>query len=309
MKSARRKALIAKKRKEARGTFPLLKLLIPIVLIMVVFAFVKLSTHVWDGKNKIAVAYRSTDSSVGVIVIDPALSEITNIVIPGDTQIDVAQNYGTMLIKNVWQLGFNEKIKGRLLPETITQNFLFPVYLWADSSASGLGEGDMDKIIRFMFIPGLTNVSFGDRLAMGLFAMKTQSFGRTTIDMGKSHFLDKTKLADGTSGYIISGTISQRLTMYFSDNEFGTQSLKVNIVDATGSLGVSEKVGEILQVIGGKVVSVEKKSTPEETDCTLYGTNREIVEKVSNLFSCEKGTAKSNFDLDIHLGSKFAERF
>jgi hypothetical protein len=309
MKSARRKALAAKKRKEAKGTFPLLKLLIPIVLIIVVFVMVKLTTHTWDGKNKIAVAYKSNDSSVGVIVIDPALSEITNIVIPGDTQIDVAENYGTMLIKNVWQLGFNEKIKGRLLPETITQNFLFPVYLWSDSNASGLGEGNVNKIIKFMFIPGLTNVSFGDRLAMGFFAMKTQSFGRTTIDMGKSHFLDKTKLEDGSSGYIISGPVSQRLTMYFSDNEFGSQSLKVNIVDATGSLGVSEKVGEILQVIGGKVVSVEKRATPEDSDCTLYGTNREIVDRVSNLFSCEKGVGKSNFDLDIHLGSYFAERF
>jgi hypothetical protein len=97
--------------------------------------------------------------------------------------------------------------------------------------------------------------------------------------------------------------------MYFSDNELGTQSLKVNIVDATGSLGVSEKVGEILQVIGGKVVSVEKKTTPEANDCTLYGTNKEIVDRISNLFSCEKGVEKSNFDLDIHLGSKFAERF
>jgi hypothetical protein len=309
MKSARRIRYIAKKQKAGKSTFLLLKFLIPAVLIIATLTFIKLSTHIWNGQDKVAVAYRLPSGDAAVTVLDPALSEVTTLVIPGETEVDISRNLGTMRIKNVWQLGINEKVGGALLPETITENFLFPVFLWGDSDSTGLGTGNFSQIFNFILGSKNTNIYFGDRVAMGLFAMKIQDFGRTTIDLGKSDFLDKKILEDGTAGYEISGPISQRLTVYFSDNENSDQNIRVNIVDATGSPGVSEKVGEILQVIGGKVVSIDKKTTPEDSDCVIYGTNSDLVKEVSNLFSCQNESGASAFDLDIHLGAKFAKRF
>jgi hypothetical protein len=86
-------------------------------------------------------------------------------------------------------------------------------------------------------------------------------------------------------------------------------NLRMNIVDATGESGISEKVGEILQIVGGKVVSVDKKIQAEDIDCIVSGANSKIVSKVSQLFSCKEDHEKTNFDLRIQMGSKFAKRF
>ncbi len=308
MKSARRQAFAARKNKKGKKSFPILKFLIPLFLILAFYLFLKLSTNVWNGKDKISLVYQEAGGDVGVTVLDPVLSEVTTLIIPGDTQVDVARNYGTLRIKNVWQLGVNEKIGGSLLAETVTQNFLFPIFLWS-SKSPGLDSGSFPNALNFIFLPRQTNISFGDRVQMGLFSLKVQDLEKTVINLGKSKFLEKRILNDGQSGYILEGPVSQRLTIYFSDNLIGDKNIKVNIIDLTGTPGISEKLGEILQVIGGKVVSIDKRAIAEETDCTLTGNNSEAVKKVANLFSCEIGRTKTSFDLDIKIGKKFAERF
>ncbi len=308
MKSARRQAFTARKNKKGKKSFPILKLLIPVFLIAAIFLFLRLTTRIWNGKDKVSLVYKEEGGGIGVTVLDPILSEVTTLIIPGDTQVDVARNYGTLRIKNVWQLGVNEKIGGRLLTETVTQNFLFPVFLWS-SKPPGLDRGSFPNAMNFIFLPGQTNISFGDRVRMGLFSLKVQDLGKTVIDLGKSKFLEKRVLDDGQTGYILEGPVSQRLTIYFSDNLIGDKNIKVNITDLTGTPGISEKLGEILQVIGGKVVSIDKKAASEEADCTITGNNSEAVKKIANLFSCGVGRTETSFDLDIKIGRKFAERF
>ncbi len=308
MKSARRKAFIARKNKKEKKNIPFLRFLIPLAILLLAYLFLKVNTHVWNGRDKVALVYRNASGDVSVSVADPILSEVTTLIIPAETQVDVARNYGTFRIKNVWQLGINEKIGGDLLAETVTRNFLFPVFLWTERP-TGLDSGGTGAILKFIFFPGGTNIAFGDRLRIGLFSLNLQDSDHNVIDLGKSQFLEKKVLDDGEAGYILSGQISQRLTAYFSDNEIGESNIKVNITDATGTPGVSEKLGEILQVVGGKVVSIDKKSTADETDCVVTGGNTPAVKKIANLFSCKIGSSKSSFDLDIRVGKAFAKRF
>ena len=305
---ARKKAHVAQKNKKTKRRFSYLKFLLPLALFLVTYLIIGGSTHVWNGKDKLSLVYKTKDEDIGVTILDPGLTEITTLIIPGDTQVDVARNYGTLRIKNVWQLGINEKVGGTLLAETVTQNFLFPVYLWSETLPA-LASGNLSGVLDFIFFPGSTNISFGDRLRAGIFALRVQEIGKTSIDLGKSRFLDKGILADGQPGYLLTGPMSQRLTIYFSDNAVGGQDVRVNITDATGMFGVSEKLGEILQVIGGKVVSIDKKPVSEEIDCIVTGKYKDAVKKISRLFSCKIGSTKSSFDLDIEIGKKFAERF
>lgn len=308
MRSARRAAFAARKNKKESVNYSFLKFVIPVFIIVFFYIFLKINTKVWNGKDKVSVVYKNDGGDIAVTVLDPILSESTTLVIPGDTEVEVSRNYGTFRIKNVWQLGIDEKINGKLLAETVTRNFLFPVFLWT-SSSPGLESGKLSEIINFILCPGQTNIPIGDRIYLGLFAMKVPDLGRSIINLGESRFLDKEKLNDGLSGYVISGTMSQRLTAYFSDNELGGNNIKVNITDATGKSGVSEKLGEILQVIGGKVVSIDKRSNSEDYDCIIVGKNSVAVKKISNLFSCKIEKNETTFDLDIKIGKKFAERF
>lgn len=305
----RRRKRIESQKKKGRIYGIITKFVTPLLLILFCLIFVKLTTHFWNGHDKFAFVFRDTTGNVQVTVLDPGLSESTTLVIPGDTEVDVAENYGTLRIKNVWQLGINEKKDGRLLTETVMKNFLFPVFLWSGESGVGIGKGQLTDILGFIFNPGQTNISFGDRLQAGLFALRVQGLNRDQIDLGKSQFVTKKILSDGSTGFIISTPISERLTVYFSDPNFSNGDIRVKIDDQTGSFGVADNIGEIIQVMGAKVASIDRAPQASDVDCQVMGTNSDLVKKATNIFKCTKGGGTSDFDLEIILGSKFAGRF
>lgn len=306
MRSAQRKARIEKGKKNVRFAGLLIKVFIPLILVLAAFLYFNLSTKYWNGHDKMSFVFQNSQGQVGIVILDPALNEETTLIIPGDTEVNVARSYGTLRIKNVWQLGINEKLGGSLLAQTITQSFLFPTNLWSDT--------DLRDVWKFVFTTKRTNIPFGDRLAAGMFALRVNAIDKTEIDLGTSQFLHKQILTDGKPGYVTSGNISGRLTAYFADNDLADdaaagKNLKFGLIDATGSFGVAAKVGQILEVLGGKVVAVDKKAENTSLDCEVSGTNPKIVKKVSILFSCKKVSGESNFDLEMKLGTKFAKRF
>jgi hypothetical protein len=313
MRSARRRALAEKKKNSGKFTGLILKVFLPLAIVLGIFAFFKFSTRFWNGHDKFAVAYRLGSGDVAVSVLDPKLGELTTLTIPGDTQVDVARNYGELRIKNVWQLGVNEKFRGALLAETITQNFLFPTFLWSDSDAKALADSNVAGILHFMFFPKSTNIAFGDRVSAGIFALRTGNSAKNLIDLGKNQFLVKQKLNDGLPGYVVSEEISPRLSVYFSDNTFteitnSGKSLRVSIKDATNSPGVADKVGQIIEVLGGKVISVDKVGSIN-SDCTVFGADKKVTSKIADLFSCKTGGARGVLDIEVDLGTAFAKRF
>lgn len=301
MRSAQRKARIEKVAKRGRVFGLLLRVFVPLVLILTAFLYLKLSTRYWNGRDKFAFVYPMSGGDVGVTVLDPALNEEATLVIPADTQINVARNYGTFRIGSVWQLGMNEKLGGSLLASTVTDSLLFPTNLWSSQ--------DLSNVWKFIFSPKDTNISFGDRLAAGIFEMRLGSIDKTEIDLAKSQFLKKQTLLDGTPGYVLNGPVSSRLTVYFADNSFANEDLKFSLTDETGSYGVADGVGQVLEVLGGKVVAVDKEPQNPSLDCQVKGRNLDAVNKIALLFSCKKVSGQSNFDLEMIMGGMFAKRF
>jgi hypothetical protein len=301
MRSAQRKARIENGKKKVHIYGLLIKVFIPLVIFLSIILYLNLSTKYWNDHDKFSFAFQNSEGKVGVVVLDPALNEQTTLIIPGDTEVIVARSYGTLRIKNIWQLGVNEKLGGGLLAQTVTQSFLFPTNLWSDC--------DMSDVWKFIFASKQTNIPFGDRLAAGIFVLRINAIDKTEIDLGVSQFLRKQTLTDGKPGYVTAGNISGRLTIYFADNNFANKNIKFVLVDATGSHIVASKVGQILEVMGGKVVEVDKRAEETSFDCEVSGNNPDVVKKVAVLFSCKKIPDKSNFDLEMRLGTKFAKRF
>lgn len=301
MRSAQRKNRIKNSKIRDRFFGLLIKVFIPLFLLLSLFLFLRLSTKYWNEHDKMVFVFQNPDGAVGVTILDPSLNEKTTLIIPGDTEINVARGYGTMRIKNVWQLGVNEKLGGSLLAQTITQSFLFPTNLWSDT--------DLNDIWKFVFMTKKTNIPFGDRLSAAIFALRVNGIDKTEINLGTSQFLRKQILTDGKSGYVTAGNMGGRLTVYFADNAFADKNLKFGLVDATGSFGVAAKVGQILEVLGGKIVEVDKDAVNDSLDCEVSGSNADVVKKVSILFSCKKISGGSNFDLEMRMGGRFAKRF
>jgi hypothetical protein len=301
MRSAQRKVRIEKSKTRSYISGLLIKVFIPLVLILSVFLYLKLNTRYWNGHDKMAFVFQNQEGEVGVTILDPVLDEETTLIIPGDTQVNVARGYGTLRIKNVWQLGVNEKLGGTLLADTLTSGFLFPTNLWSDT--------DITNIWKFVFATKQTNIPFGDRLSAGIFALRVSGIDKTEIDLAKNQFLHKQTLVDGKQGYVLSGPASGRLTVYFSDNNLADKNLKFSLTDATGTFGISDRVGAVLEVLGGKVVAVDKKPADGSLDCEVFGQNHDAVKKVAVLFSCKELSDKSNLDLEMKMGTIFAKRF
>ncbi len=297
---ARRRVRHLKNAQKGRKLGLVFKVIMPLAVIAILVLLFKVDSKYWNGRDKVAFAFKDPNGNIGVTVLDPELTEETTLVIPGDTEVNVARGYGVLRIKNVWQLGVNEKLNGMLLAQTVTQNFHFPTTLWSEKGLTNLRE--------FVFSPGKTNISFADRLSIATFSLKVKSIDESVIDLGKNQFLKKQNLADGLPGYTVNGPVSGRLTVYFSDNNFGDKNLKFGILDATNRPGVAEGVGAVLEVLGGKVVSIDRQDKADSLDCEVRGQNTDAVKKISILFSCNKTSGQSNFDLEIRIGSGFAKR-
>lgn len=283
-------------RKDNQKKIKLVNYLIAIFILLAPFLYFKLTTKYWDGEEKINIAVQEGEGDVTVYILDPALEEEVKMIIPAETEVSLSQNLGSIRIKNVQKLGNNEDMGFDLLPKTITKSFMFPVNLFSDTPPAS-----------FKFVTTKnTNIGLGDRVAIYMFDKKVKNLDRSTIDLAKSLFVTKAKLTDGELGYVLPNQISPRLTFYFSDNDFLQKETRVYIKDASGVYGLADTFGKIIEVMGGKVVTIEKVEK-SESSCSFVTEDKKIAAKMEKLFDCTKQKDKvGDFELEVILGSQFA---
>lgn len=302
---ARRRRYSVKVEKERKKTKLFWYVAILVVSLVSAFSYLFLRTKYWDKDSKLSVVIRSEDGDVLVSTFDPQGNEITNILIPGETQVDVARNLGTWRLASVWQLGENEGFSGKLLAETITYRFRFPVVAWSDSPGIAFTGTNLVAMARAVFAPHKTNLGLADRFHIALFALKVGNSGRVDILLKDTSYLRKARFVDGGEGYEVVGTPSPALSAVFADPKISAKATTVTIKDATGG-GGAEVVGRVVEVLGAKVASIVKED-PKELDCVISGKEKYEVRRLSYVFSCGIGKpdTNSNFDIEITLGSEF----
>jgi hypothetical protein len=280
-----------------------IKLLIILVVIVGIFYFWK--TRTWVGDSKLTLAI-SNNQDVVVGVFDPVSDEIYTLAVPGSTQVEVSRRLGEMRLSSIWQLGEDEGVDGLLLSETIIKNFRIPATYWADGDALGfVGKG---SIVTSLLRKYDTNLSFSDKVRLFLFGLKVKEFKRTEIDLAKTSYLTSQKMVDGEMGYKIADVVPQKIALISSDNLIVKKNLKILLSNLTGNIGFSEKVGKIIEATGTKISAVENKDR-EDIDCVISGKESEVVKRFARLLGCSQKRAEGNFDVEITIGTKFAERF
>lgn len=282
--------------------------LVGVILILGFIAYAFLNTAFWNGRDKVSLVINTRSGDVVISTFDPVLPELTNIVIPGNTQVEVSRQLGTWRIKSVWHLGENEGVAGALLSETITRYFKLPVIAWADEPSLGFSTGNFPQVLKSVFSSYKTNLKIGDRIKIGLFNLRVKNTKRDEINLADG-YLKQGRLIDGGEGYVLSGSLPQKILVIFSDPLMADAGVRVAIRDGTGTAAVAGYVGGVLEVLGAKVSSVTKER-PTESDCTIVGKDKRVVEKISRLFQCSTTMdSTGNFDLEISIGSEFAKRF
>lgn len=308
--SARRKKRRFKSGVASKKRSRLIKYLILLVIPLVIFFYIFINSNLWDGESKLPLAIATNNGDVKIVVFDPVLGEITTVIIPADTQIEVARNLGTLRIKNVNQLGENEGLSGKLLAETLTSYFRLPVTAWSDSEAEGLLTTNIFSLLKFIYTPYKTNLGIGDRVRLVFFSAGVQNTKRAVYNLSETSYLTKTTLKDGQPGYTASGRLPSSILVYFSDPEFSKTSLTLAIIDSTSNRTSARKVGEVIEVLGAKVAAIIEKD-PKRFDCGVGGSNLIVVDKISTLFGCKltEDLSTGDFDIQIEIGDEFAERF
>lgn len=287
----------------------LIFLLILLIFTSIFFLFYKNLGGVWDGKNKVSLVTQK-DESVIVSVFDPKLETVTNIKIPGNTEVEVSRQLGTWKLSSVWKLSENEGKIGELVSQTVTKNFKFPVFLWGDSIANGFGEGDLGSVLKAVFYRYRTNLKFLDRVRISMFMLGVKQGNKLYIDLSDTTLLKKTRLADGLEGYVVSPKGSEKLLNIFSDNEVAQMNLKMIIRDQGGKPKVAEEVASVIEVLGPKLVSITKEER-EDFNCIVSGKIASFTKRVSRTLGCSIAEVSSldNFDLEIKIGENFVKRF
>jgi hypothetical protein len=281
--------------------------------VLAIFIFwlgLSLTTRYFGSNTRLSLVIAKDNGEIVVSVFDPMAFKVTNFIIPKNTEVQVARQLGTWKIGSVRKLGENEGLGGKLLRETVVRFFKLPVLAWADSPAQGFASGEFLPLLRAALLPYKTSLGTGDKLKLGLFSFRVKNLKRQNISFSESSFLRKTKLTDGKEGYVLVGRLPNWVKAYFAHPSFSRKEIRVAIVDGTEEPGLAEIVGEVIEVMGAKVVSVEKRVL-RSFDCQVLGKDAELTKEIARVFTCQivKESPAGNFDLEIRLGQIFVKHF
>lgn len=306
--SQRRKKLATFRAKKAKKGFSWPKIIVLLLTLFAFFGYILLTSRFFNKNSKLSVVINKGDQII-VSTFDKKEGSITNIIIPGETQVSVSRQLGTWKIGSVWKLGENEKLSGTLLAETVIKNFRVPVGVWADGPFYGISEGELLPVFRALF-GYKTNLGVGDRVRLGLFSLGVPPIQIVNIDLSSQNFLKETKLVGGEMGYVISSGLPESLSSIFSDTQINSLKPRILIEDYQTKREAVDTLVETLEVLGGKVTSITSKGA-KEFYCEVSGVDKYTIEKVASIFGCvEQGqTADNNFDLTIKVGEEFGKRF
>ena len=272
-----------------------------------IFFYLSHGEKYWQDNKKISILINGSD--IDLVTLDPQADEMTNIIIPGNTQVEVAEGRGVYLLKNVRKLGRQEKLDDNLLARTVTKHFKLPVYVWADAPAEGFVRGGGLALLKAALIPYKTNMSASDKIKIALFSLSLKNTGRREINLTESVVLKETRLEDGSEGFLLKSEIPDCMKAIFANPDLNSRVYRVMITDRTGKAGYAEVVNDIITVYGGKIVAINKEAQSKGI-CELKGKDKKFLKVITEMLPCYFSTdIDSDFDLEIILGEKFVEHF
>lgn len=211
-----------------------------------------------------------SDGQAIVRKVDSRAGSMYEVVVPPETEISLSYNLGTYKIKSAWILAHKEGHEGELIAKSILKNYKIPIYFWKNRNGSNLSFFQDLKV-------NLVN--------LGAYRMDSQNF-----------------VAD-------SGDLPYYINLEFSIPDLAEKSVKVEVVDATGSFGLLPSISRVIEVMGGKIANNARVQT-QDIDCLVSGRDKKSALIVAKVFSCSyEESGDVGIDVKLTLGKKFADRF
>lgn len=152
--------LHGKKTKQQNSRWPLVvSLLILVAFVSLAYLFYKVFTV-----DSFSFVNRAENGDAEIIVYDSVGSTTRIFVVANDTVLSSSRSLGEYRLDNLWILGRKEGYGGKIISESISKNFLIPLYYWKDGNKSNL---DIFKLIRAKIL------------------LKSRSYKKVVLDLNK----------------------------------------------------------------------------------------------------------------------------
>ncbi len=303
-----------------------LLLLIGVLIISQLYKlYVSLQNSSWDGNSKINLVILS--SSVSLISYSPKDKDLKIVIIPQETYLEVAHNFGKWKIGSIYNLGQSEKVPQgiELLSQSLSQFLGVPMdgYLKLrgflhDKNALELITYLRQSQINFLNLKFSSNSSLNDwelyRLVTGVNSVRFDKIEE--INLGKGYLKDsvlpdqtKVKLALPERIEILSGKL-------FADSAISDEQLSIAVFNATKIPGLAQKAARLISNSGGNVI-IEKNAQTQNLKKSIvlttissksYTFNRLKAIFAKNCPNCDivdETVQKSRAQINVVLGEDF----
>ncbi len=310
------------KKEGVKKRFRLIKtwLLIFVLLALAGFAFKSWLSYrhrVWDGKSRLNLAIAS--GKTYLLSLDPVASEIFLVEIPSQTQVEVAFGRGFYPLDSVYELSQLEKEEGRLLAQTLENNFAVPVKAWAYLPNRLNSQEPKAFLIQIIYsaLKGKvkTNLAFWDFFQLLLANHRIPIYQAGFYELSQLNLLTKTELPDKTQALTIDkDRLDSFCQNHFPERKIRLENLAVEVINSTPLPGLAEKGARLLTNIGFEVVGTSNQEE-EITQCLISGDSQlkehYSTKRIKAIFGCrwQSSQEKERADLVLILGKEFQQQF
>lgn len=225
-------------------------------------------------KNKITVL-TPNENGLEIIRLDPQDWTIYKIKIPGNTEINVADNKGKWKAESLWKLSIQESKKGLLAKESIVKSLSIPVEGWDEESLNKAINGNLLNIIQTF--PTKENSTLSKKEINSIIWFKIMRF----------------KLSESNLGDLTE----EKIKKIFSTDSVG----EAEIINSGATHADEIEVSNIINILGGKVILTKTDDSYKNINqCQIEGPDSKVNNLLKNVLDCDK--TKFSEKLKIILG-------
>lgn len=317
-----------KKRIKNKKVFSRFKIIASILLIITIPSFAvyskiksELNKSVWDDKGRISLVLAAKPAVVATY--NPIDGNLTVISLPENLYCEVPFGYGTYKINNIWKLSRIERKNGTLYSLAVRDALRAPIDGWLgnySAEVEELNKINKEKIQKylknfknplsvFQIFKYDTNLSFFDLLKLWNAVRNIPGENINYSDLSKFAVFLKSAGPDKINRLTIdSNEINSYSSPIFEDKAVRIENLSISIVNASDIAGLGEKLKNILENMGGRVIDLKNSSQKERTICRAGKNiiNTMTMRKIKRIINCaiEEKPAVSS-DLEIIIGSEY----
>lgn len=285
--------------------------------------------YLWDGAFNINVLLHNR--YISVLSFNPLSKSVTLIILPGETYLDLAHDFGKWQLRSAYNLGQSSEFGGdSLLANTLSLYLGAPIDGFIRFNDK-LQEKTPDQLIDYLRQNPLsifdtlsnikTDLSPWELIKLKISLSSVRFDKVKSVDFGKDNILESSKLADGTSVFTSDLVKIDSVLSDFIDPKIRGEALTVAVYNATAHPLLAQKAARLITNIGGNVIitgnsDIKSDKTFVYAD-TSFGDSA-TVKRLTQIFnpgclqvSCDKinpaelGLSSSRAQINLILGEDY----